>query len=310
MNLSLANISYTADYFNTINNLDDYQNFIYSRMITFSVILIICCIGVPQNGIVIWLLGFQMKRNSFTVLILNLAVADFGFLIAMAIYCTNFFTHCIPTGIPQFILMLLLSIMYMNGLFLLTAISIDRCVSVLFPMWHHCSRPKHLSPALCALLWIFSFLLSGIWNILEFVFKYNGIISFHLLVTAVLCLPSIATSTVILFLKIGLKPKQNKRGRLLVTILITILCFLILTLPLYIILFIVNFLGIRYLLEFPELDNCFNVFACLNSSINPVIYFLVGRRKRAQSKESLKVIFQRVFKEDETPRNIVEFQPT
>ncbi|KAM6456089.1 LOW QUALITY PROTEIN: mas-related G-protein coupled receptor member H-like [Liasis olivaceus] len=303
MNFSLASMNATADYseYNITNDFDDYQStFFYSRRITFSVILIICCIGVPENGIIIWLLGFQIKRNSFTVLILNLAIADFGFLISMAIICIHVFTYCILAGIPWFFLMLLLWIMYMNGLFLLTAISIDRCVSVLFPIWHRCSRPKHLSPALCALLWIFSFLLSGINNIMEFVFEYNGTLSFHLL-AAVLSLPAITTSTVILFIKIGLKPKQNKRGRLLVTILITLLCFLILTLPLYIILFIANFLDISYFSEFPELDNCFSVFACLNCSVNPVIYFLAGRRKGAQSKESLKVIFQRVFKEDGTP---------
>ncbi|KAM6456088.1 mas-related G-protein coupled receptor member H-like [Liasis olivaceus] len=304
MNFSLASMNATADYseYNITNDFDDYQStFFYSRRITLSVILIICCIGVPENGIIIWLLGFQIKRNSFTVLILNLAIADFGFLISMAIICIHVFTDRIPAGIPWFFLMLLLWIMYMNGLFLLTAISIDRCVSVLFPIWHHCSRPKHLSPVLCALLWIFSFLLSGILNILEYAFEYDGIMSYHLLVPAVLCLPSIITSTVILFLKIGLKPKQNKRGRLLVTILITLFCFLILTFPLYIFVFTVHFLGISYFYIFPELDNCFNVFACLNCIVNPVIYLLVGRRKGARSKESLKVIFQRVFREDESP---------
>ncbi|XP_015746713.2 proto-oncogene Mas-like, partial [Python bivittatus] len=245
-----------------------------------------------------------IKRNSFTVLILNLAIDDFGFLISMALKCIEFFTYYIPAGIPWLIFMSLLWIMYINGLFLLTAISIDRCVSVLFPIWHRCSRPKHLSPAVCGLLWICSFLLTGIWNILEYAFEYDGIMSSHLLVPAVLCLPSITTSTVILFLKIGLKPKQNKRGRLLVTILITLLCFLILTLPLYLFVFTVNFLGISYDSIFPELDNYFFVCACLNSSVNPVIYFLVGRRKGAQSKESLKVIFQRVFNEDESAGNL------
>ncbi|KAM6456090.1 mas-related G-protein coupled receptor member H-like [Liasis olivaceus] len=302
MNFSLASMNATADYseYNITNDFDDYQStFFYSRMIT--VILIICCIGVPENGIVIWLLGFQIKRNSFTVLILNLAIADFGFLISMAIICIHVFIGSTPAVIPQFILMLFLSTTYMNGLCLLTAISIDRCVSVLFPIWHRCSRPKHLSPAVCALLWIFSFLLCGIWNILEYAFEYDGLMSYYLLVPAVLSLPLITTSTVILFLKIGLKPKQNKRGRLLVTILITLLCFLILTFPLYIFVFTVHFLGIRFFYIFPELDYCFSVFACLNCSVNPVIYFLVGRRKGARSKESLKVIFQRVFKEDESP---------
>ncbi|KAK9402929.1 Mrgprh: Mas-related G-protein coupled receptor member H [Crotalus adamanteus] len=273
----------TADYFEYDNNdvLEDLFIYDYYKNIIFSIILIICCIGTPLNGIVIWLLGFQIKRNPFTVLILNLAIADFG--------------------IPQQIFYILFNVTYINGLFLLTAISMDRCVSVLFPIWHRCSRPKYLSPAVCAILWIFSFLLSGIslnLNHLSLSYMY---IDLHLVVTAVLCLPLITTSTVILFIKICLKSKQLKRGRILVMILITLLCFLILTLPLYIYVFVIRFIQKWDLIDIIKLLFYFSLCASLNCSVNPVIYFLVGRKKKAGSRESIKVIFQRVFREDEAP---------
>ncbi|XP_070796030.1 mas-related G-protein coupled receptor member H-like [Pituophis catenifer annectens] len=191
--------------------------------------------------------------------------------------------------------------MYISGLFLLTVISIDRCVAVLFPMWYHCSRPKYLSPVVCALLWLFSFLLVGIGsNHKNLVFSY---VPWDLdwIVTAVLCLPLITISTLILFIKICLKSEQVKRGKLLVMILITLLCFLILTLPLYSYLFITLFLGTNYTSLSLQFLLYHNLCACLNSSINPVIYFLVGRKKQAQAKETMKTIFQRVFKEDEVP---------
>ncbi|KAK9402943.1 Mrgprh: Mas-related G-protein coupled receptor member H [Crotalus adamanteus] len=191
--------------------------------------LIICCIGAPLNGIVIWLLGFQIKRNPFTVLILNLAIADFGFLIK--------------------IFMSLFHVTYINGLFLLTTISMDRCVSVLFPIWHCCSRPKYLSPAVCALLWIFSSLLIGISRNLNHLIHSYIPYNLHLVVTAMLCLPLITTSTVILLIKICLKSKQLKHGRILVMILITLLCFLILTLPLYIYAFVIHFIEKWYLID-------------------------------------------------------------
>ncbi|KAG8133979.1 hypothetical protein E2320_011735, partial [Naja naja] len=159
-------------------------------------------------------------------------------------------------------------IMYINGLLLLVAISIDRCVAVLFPIWHRCSRPKHLSPAVCAFLWIISFLLGGIPNIVEYVLEYNANLYPHLLMTTMICIPLITTSTVILLVKIVLKPKQNKRGRLLVMILITLLCFLIFTVPLVIYLLIINVLDENYFSQFPLLDKCFELGACLNSSIN------------------------------------------
>ncbi|XP_026544596.1 mas-related G-protein coupled receptor member H-like [Notechis scutatus] len=189
--------------------------------------------------------------------------------------------------------------MYINGLLLLVAISIDRCVAVLFPIWHRCSRPKHLSPAVCAFIWICSFLLGGIPNIVEYVLESNANLYPHLLMTTEICIPLITTSTVILLVKIVLKPKQNKRGRLLVMTLITLLCFLILTVPLDIYLFIINVLDKNYFSQFPLLDKYFELGACLNSSINQVIYFLVGRKKQTRSRESIKTIFQRVFREDE-----------
>ncbi|XP_029142420.1 mas-related G-protein coupled receptor member H-like [Protobothrops mucrosquamatus] len=273
----------------------------YFKNIIVSIVLIISCIGVPLNGIVIRLLGFQIKRNPFTVLILNLAIADFGFLIFMTISCIDIFIGFIQPRISQKIFFSLSDVTYINGLFLLTAISIDRCVSVFFPIWHRCSRPKYLSRAVCALLWTFSFLLVGISiNLNNLILSYTPY-ELHLVVTAVLCLPLITTSTVILFIKICLKSKQLKRGRILVMILITLLCFLILTLPLYIYVFVIYFIQKIHLIHFTELDFCFSLCASLNSSVNPVIYFLVGRKKRAGSRESVKVIFQRVFRADEAP---------
>ncbi|ETE60269.1 Proto-oncogene Mas, partial [Ophiophagus hannah] len=212
----------------------------------------------------------DIKRNPFTVLILNLAIADFSFLLFMAIHCINYFADFIPSGIPCVLFISISDIMYISGLLLLVAISIDRCVAVLFPIWHRCSRPKHLSPAVCAFLWICSFLLGGIPNIVEYVLEYNANLYPHLLMTTVICIPLITASTVILLVKIVLKPKQNKRGRLLVMILITLLCFLIFTVPLDIYLFIINVLDKNYFSQFPLLDKCFELGACLNSSINQI----------------------------------------
>lgn len=245
----------------------------------------------------IWLLSFQIKRNPFTVLILNLAIADFGFLLCMAIYyihCSRFF---MPPGIPHIVFFSIFCTMHIHVLFLLTAISIGQCVSVLFSKHHHCSCPKYLSPAFCAWIWICSLLLSGIPNIREYRYNtYNVLCSFYLVVIAVLCLPLTTISAVILFIKICLKSKQIRRGRRLMT-----LINLTLTLPLYIYMFIVHCLGMNYILRTFQFAFYFSLSACLNSTFKPGIYFLVGRKKGAQSRQSIKVMFERVFREDEAP---------
>ncbi|XP_070795919.1 mas-related G-protein coupled receptor member H-like [Pituophis catenifer annectens] len=191
--------------------------------------------------------------------------------------------------------------MLMNSHFLLTAISIDRCVAVLFPIWHRYSRPKHLSSSVCVLLWISSFLLSGIMRIMKGFVNYR-LFNLHFFVTAIICLPLISLSTVVLFIKVCLKSKQKNKGRLLLVILITLLCFLILSFPLSVFAVIVSFFNIEADPDIMFWEAGIIMWSCLNSSINPVIYFLVGRKKRAQTKESMKVILQKVFKEDEAPR--------
>uniref|UniRef100_A0A8C6YGF0 G-protein coupled receptors family 1 profile domain-containing protein n=1 Tax=Naja naja TaxID=35670 RepID=A0A8C6YGF0_NAJNA len=281
--------NYTTHYLN--GNTEAY---ICTKCIILPVISFTCCIGLTLNGI-IWLLGFQMKRNPFTVLILNLAIADLGVLIFMPILAIRYFEVLQLSIISNLVIFCLSDMFYLNGLFLLATISIDRCVSVFFPIWHHCSRPKCLSPAVL------------IQNIMEYMDPYSNISSLHLVVTAMLCFPLIIISTVILFIKIYMKPEQAKRRRLLVMILITLVCFLILTFPLYVYIVTAHFLHLGYIWDIFQFPSYFYLSACVNSSINPVIYFLVGRKKRAQSKENIKVIFQRVFQDDEAPETRQKF---
>ncbi|XP_070604785.1 mas-related G-protein coupled receptor member H-like [Erythrolamprus reginae] len=285
-----ANGSYVSEEENTLSDL--------GRIILQGITLIICCVGVLGNGYIIWLLGFQIKKTSFTTFILNLGIADFGFLASMFIYTMHPFTSFQGGRVFYQICLFFSHMMYINSNFLLTAISIDRCVAVLFPIWHRCSRPKHLSSHVCVLLWISSFLLSGSMSIMR-VFVNDILLNIHFLVAATVCLPLITLSTAILFFKVHLKSNQKNRSRLLLMIVMTLLCFLILAFPLNVFALIITFSNIE---ADPDMlwQAGFIICSCVNSSINPVIYFLVGRKKGAQSKEGMKVILQKVFKEEET----------
>ncbi|XP_064369499.1 mas-related G-protein coupled receptor member F-like isoform X2 [Dromaius novaehollandiae] len=153
------------------------------------VTLLICLCGLVGNGAVLWLLSFCIRRNSFTIYILNLAFADFIFLLFMLISALLYIVDNISCSTSEFLnylrsLLLLSLFAYNMGLYLLTAISIE-----------------------------------SIWNFLQ---QFNYIVG------------------------------QSQIVFLLV---------------------------------------------CINSSINPFIYFLVGSYKRHFSMVSLKVSFQRVFEE-------------
>nr|XP_028594343.1 mas-related G-protein coupled receptor member H-like [Podarcis muralis] len=259
-------------------------------------ILVTCCVGFLGNGTVIWLLVFHIRRKPFTTYILNLAVADFAFLLSLEIYAFTRF----PDYVLHSIAFCLLSFTYNTGQLLLTAISIDRCLSVLFPIWHRCVRPTHLSTTVCALIWVLSCLLGVMLYILEnyYTFPYWLSETGQYVLTGLLCLPLMTISTVILFIKVCFKSHPRKRGRLLTVILLTLLFFLVLAFPLNALLLVLSFVG----LNIPGLFHYAILCASLNSCMNPYLYFLVGRRKGGQSRESLLAILQRVLNEEENGR--------
>ncbi|KAK9402941.1 Mrgprh: Mas-related G-protein coupled receptor member H [Crotalus adamanteus] len=302
MNSSLGELHATENYdgYNDSSEITEQLTLSVEDIVWTGITLTVCCVGFVGNGYTIWLLGFQMKRNSFTTFILNLAITDFGFLTSIVISFIFGFINLLR-GILALICFSFSHMMYINAHFLMTAISIDRCMAVLFPIWHRCSRPKHLSPAVCVFFWIASFLLAGTVNIMKFtkVIVNDRLFTLHLFVTAMVCLLLITLSTVVLFIKMCLKSNQKNQGQLLLMILITLLCFLILAFPLSVFAVIASFFSIE-----PEtkLEYLILLFSCLNSSINPVVYFLVGRKKGARSKESMKVRLQNVFKEGEVAR--------
>ncbi|XP_062987421.1 LOW QUALITY PROTEIN: proto-oncogene Mas-like [Elgaria multicarinata webbii] len=272
------------------------------------IVVVICILGLVGNGNVIWLLGFKIKRNSFTIYILNLAVADVGVLISLLMIVLHFifkgFLIELFVDYPLFLMFYeLFTLTYSSGQLLLTTISIERCVSVLFPIWHRCHHPSHLSTTLCAFIWVLTFLLCGTNFTISTMSDYNtSIQKYKFIINALLCLSLLTFSSLALFIKICFKSKQRKRGKLLTAILFALLFFLILAFPLTAFYLISNLLN-RVFVDFFIIGI---LCSSLNSSVNPLIYFLVGRNKKAQSRESMKIILQRVFKEEEDSREQME----
>ncbi|XP_015277317.1 PREDICTED: proto-oncogene Mas-like [Gekko japonicus] len=261
--------------------------------------LVISIFGAVGNGIVIWLLGFRIKRNPFSTYILNLAVADFGVLLSIMPHRRIFILkpEISFISIPAMLVFVFLFLsLYSASQFLLTAISIDRCVTVFFPLWHRFHRPPHLSPIVCALIWVVSVLLSAITCYLSGLHPYESKLEefFQLILNSVICLPIMTIATVSLFIKVCLKTRQRQRGRLLTIVLLTVLFFLLFAFP----------LNVTYMLaKLGYLPGYMSAIALLsaglNSGVNPFIYFLVGRQWKSRRWESLKMILQKVFKEEE-----------
>ncbi|XP_075782182.1 mas-related G-protein coupled receptor member H-like [Pelodiscus sinensis] len=263
-----------------------------------SITLLLCLFGLVGNGIVLWFLSFCIKRNVFTVYILNLAAADFGFLLFLPGYLitSNAKQHfCVALEgknlTNTFLVLSLLT--YSASLYFLTAISMERCMSVFFPIWHRRSRPTHLSAIICALLWALSCLLSGTVYSLCFVDGTEYCLQRFLPVYGLNCLifaPIMVGSSLVLFIKLRRSLQFRHPGKLYVVILLTVFFFLVFAVP----------LSVQYFLDLIEqsLTNEFSfLLASINSSINPVIYFIVGSYRQHRLRGCLLVALRAIFEE-------------
>ncbi|XP_056348029.1 mas-related G-protein coupled receptor member H-like [Oenanthe melanoleuca] len=263
------------------------------------VTLFICLCGLVGNGAVLWLLGFHIRRNPITVYVLNLAVADFTLLVFMVpsslLYLLDDVSCSTVVSLKHLRSLLLLSLFSYNmGLYLLTAISIERCSSILFPLWYRCRRPQRLSWVVCALLWALSITVMVVVTSLCLSQDHEhcqvALISMYAL-NFLIFAPPMVISNVILFIKVLCGSKRRQPKRLYIVIFLTVLFFLIFGVPLS----LCNFLQqLDYIFEYSQVVF---LLACINSSINPFIYFLVGSGWRHCSVTSLQVAFRRVFEE-------------
>ncbi|NXK25290.1 MRGRD protein, partial [Arenaria interpres] len=109
----------------------------YKLLIISGVFIVLCLCGLVGNMVVLWFLGFHMKKNPFTVYVLNLAIADFSLLLFILVIltlpilsivkCYQWYEYVRTRNI----LMFLFLYWYLASMYLLTAMSMERCLSVL-----------------------------------------------------------------------------------------------------------------------------------------------------------------------------------
>ncbi|XP_049978083.1 mas-related G-protein coupled receptor member B2-like [Alexandromys fortis] len=267
--------------------------------------IIFALVEMAGNAIVLWILGFHMHRNAFSVHILNLAMADFLFLSFQFVHCLlnviYIYTSSFSIAVSRFA--------YVSGLSSLSAISVERSLAVLWPIWYRCQRPRHTSAVTCALLWALSLLLSLLHSeACGFLFNsfsrlwcqsLDYLTALWLFVLfVVLC-----GSSLTLLVRIICGSQWIPVTRLFVIIILTLLFFLIFGLPLGI--YWIFYIWFLYLYNFKRRYLYVTIFlSCVNSCANPIIYFFVGsiRHGRFQRK-TLKLLLQRALQDTPEEKN-------
>ncbi|XP_037994805.1 mas-related G-protein coupled receptor member H-like [Motacilla alba alba] len=246
------------------------------------IMLLICLCGLAGNGALLCLLSFC--RNPITVYIFHLAVADFLFLLFVV---TSLLLHlleevsCSTIMLQEYLkLFFLLSLFsYTTGLCLLTAITIERCTSVLCPLWYRCHRPKHLSRFMSVLLWALPFVTVVI-LCLSLKPHHCQVSLIFMNALNLLFAAAMVISSTILFIEVKRGSQQQQQPkRLDVLIILTVLFVLPFTLPLSL-WTLLQQLGYT-VVSAPVVF----LLACIRSTSSPFICFSVGSCRRPCSLE-------------------------
>ncbi|NXA82423.1 MAS protein, partial [Thryothorus ludovicianus] len=278
------------------------------------VIMIISFLGFCENGIVLWCLCFQIKRNPFTAYITHLSIADISLLLCTFIlsieYIAGFgfaygFYYYVTTTLS---IVFLLG--YNTGLYLLTAISIERCLSIVYPIWYRCHRSQHQSAIVCAILWTLSFFMT----VAEYLTckddstkdqfddgnHCQALLIFTWILTFMIFIPLMILSSLILVIRIHRNSLRPHSSKLYIIIVATVIVFLIFAMPMRL-LYLLNYHHWSSLLS--QQNHVTIVLSTVNSSINPLVYFFVGSSKKKRFKESLKVVLSRALTDGLRPRS-------
>ncbi|XP_037536345.1 chemokine-like receptor 1 [Nematolebias whitei] len=125
------------------------------------VTVIIFLLGFFGNGLVIWISGFKMKKTVNTTWYLSLAISDFLFCAFLPINIAFMVMDEWIFGL--FMCKFTSSVMFLNmfsSIFLLVIISIDRCVSVMFPVWAQNHRTVQKASVMVVFAWLLAIGLS------------------------------------------------------------------------------------------------------------------------------------------------------
>lgn len=147
-----------------INDEDYYPQGSWDTVFLMALLIL----GLPANGLMAWLAGSQARHGAGTrlaLLLLSLALSDFLFLAAATFQILEI-QHGghwpLGTAACRFYYFLW-GVSYSSGLFLLTALSLDRCLLALCPRWYPGRRPARLPLWVCAGVWVLATLFSVPW---------------------------------------------------------------------------------------------------------------------------------------------------
>ncbi|XP_040276482.1 C3a anaphylatoxin chemotactic receptor-like [Bufo bufo] len=265
-----------------------------SRIVVFTITAIV---GIIGNGLVIWITGFKMKSVS-SVWFLNLAVADFISCLFLFLYVAEWSSPILETQSLTLCLIrfFMLSLNMLTSVYFLMVISLDRCVSTMWPLWTRIHRKIKLARLISGIIWVFCLVSGFLYEAyhLEGLFEYECIVKRYLIgsdyleqprekhitrIIVMFALPFtiILVSYSLVAFKIRARKRWQKSNRPFKVILALVICFFVCWFPFHM-------TSVTPNIDKTDASPWKNVLkeeiclclAYFNSCLNPIIYVLLS----------------------------------
>uniref|UniRef100_A0A8C5WFV9 G-protein coupled receptors family 1 profile domain-containing protein n=1 Tax=Leptobrachium leishanense TaxID=445787 RepID=A0A8C5WFV9_9ANUR len=277
-------------------------------------------LGSAGNGLVIWIAGFKMKRTVNTIWFLNLGLANFTLDICLPLLMTEWIMeHKWPFG--QIMCKVVYTAIFLNmsvSVTILMLISIDRCVSVLYPVWSKNHRSPRLVLTVCMFTWLLCLILSSpylkYYDIAEidvhvfcyaiyatdyetYLRKRKPLVIIQFLFMFAVPFSIILVSYSLIVIQIRRSRSLSGSSRPFKVIIAIVLCFFISWFPFHTL----------PLLDIMDVDIEWNAYVvmyylsdCLaffNSCLNPMLYVFIGREFKKSLLKSIPFLLESTFRE-------------
>ncbi|XP_010883333.1 C3a anaphylatoxin chemotactic receptor [Esox lucius] len=284
--------------------------------------LVVYCVafvlGPIGNGLVIYVTSCRIEKTVNSVWFLNLALADFLFTSLLLLYIINIARgYDWPFGDILCKLNTMVTVLNMfASIFLLTAISLDRCLSTLAVVWAQNKRTPGKAEVICVGIWLASLVCSLPFAILREIRTYNNkrtcsyrqsmsfstylsLIVFRFLVGFLIPFLVIIGS----YIAIVLRARRLRRGinrrsfRIIASI---ILAFFICWMPFHVFQFLDYMISNMPALHMVVLigNPLSSSLAFLNSCLNPILYVFMCDEFQKKLRKSVLLVFEKALAED------------
>uniref|UniRef100_H0XQ14 G protein-coupled receptor 32 n=2 Tax=Otolemur garnettii TaxID=30611 RepID=H0XQ14_OTOGA len=125
------------------------------RQLTVAALSMSFIVGILGNGLVLWMTLFHMPRTIPTVWFFNLALADFTLSLSLPVAVSYVASgQWLFNRLACKFYMAFLVLTFFTSTWLLVLISLDRCISVLYPVWARNHRTVQRAISLAIGVWL------------------------------------------------------------------------------------------------------------------------------------------------------------